>query len=145
MTVRSKKTTPLKSSWIRVPTEIFTTITSFPLPTRAERRVVKGDKQIAWDTPWRSNTRRRKDGWDAEIALPLYAFAGQGDLAAARLNVCRNQTVFGLDGIGERTVRQMDWSSWSQVKRTYHETEQFGRVHGLAALWRSQQQHGEQR
>lgn len=101
---------------------------------RGERRVVKGERRIGWDVPWRSATRLRKDGWDAEIGIPLYVLSGHGDLKDARMNVCRNMTIFGLDGIGERTVKQTDWSSWSPVTRSYHEPDHFGVLHGLGAL-----------
>lgn len=48
--------------------------------TRAERRITvtpQGiQRDVAWDVPWRSATKRTPQGWNAEMAIPLVAAAG---------------------------------------------------------------------
>ena len=101
---------------------------------KGERTVTKGSRDIGWNIPWRSATRRSDTGWSAEVGLPLYVLLGRGDLAETRLNVCRNVVEFGLDGIGEKTVRQRRFLSWAPVKRGFHEPESFGFLRGLDKL-----------
>lgn len=96
-----------------------------------ERRCTKRGRDQSWDTPWRSATRRNAKGWTAEAAFPLFVLTGHGDLSHARINVTRNRVTFGLDGIGEATVRQREFTSWSRLTRTFHEPDKFGRLRGL--------------
>ena len=92
---------------------------------RAEQRVTSVRKDVDWDTPWRSATKRTDSGWNAEIAIPLYVLASIGDLGRLRGNVTRT-------AIATRNAPTDKWSSWAPVARSFHEPSRFGALKGLA-------------
>ena len=101
---------------------------------RAERLVTPTGRDAGWDTPWRSATVRRDDGWTAEIAIPMFVAAAHGRLERARMNVCRNMIQMTLDGVGEKTAVQTVHSSLARVRRGFHEPEAFAYLRGLDSL-----------
>lgn len=97
-----------------------------------DRRCSASGRDQTWDMPWRSATQRTNEGWTGEAAIPLFILQGYGDVSLARINVCRNMVAFGLDGIGEATVRQRQFYSWAQLRRSFHEPKRFATLVGLA-------------
>ncbi len=98
---------------------------------RAERRVTPTGRDAGWDTPWRSATIRREDGWTAEIAIPMFLAAAHGRPEQARMNLCRNMIQMTLDGVGEMTAVKTVHSSLARVSRDFHEPRAFGYLRGL--------------
>lgn len=101
---------------------------------RNERRIgADFGRDIGWSTPWRSVTRRTKDGWVAEVAIPLFALAG-GDLAKATMNLVRSKVEVALDPYGAKMDEKVVFSSWSRLERSAHEPQRFSPVSGLGGF-----------
>jgi hypothetical protein len=60
-----------------------------------------GNPQVSWGCPWRSVTQRLPEGWNLEIAIPLYALQG-GKLSEARINLLRNRVIPEIDTLGAK-------------------------------------------
>lgn len=84
------------------------------------------DKELEWDVPWRAAANVRKDGWSAEIAIPLYLIASYGDFGKIRLNLCRNKRIPVIDACNVVVSEERESSSWSPVIGTFHEPKRFG-------------------
>ncbi len=57
--------------------------------------------ELGWSGPWRSITKRLEDGWQAEIAIPLFALQSDNP-DAARVNFIRNKIVPEIDNVGAK-------------------------------------------
>ncbi len=101
---------------------------------RGERRVIKGEKDIAWNLPWRSAARAGTNGWTAELGLPLFVLTEHGDPKDLRLNLARTLIDFTADGIGELTIRRRNYSSWAPMENGFHEPENFGFARGIEKI-----------
>ena len=71
---------------------------------------------VSWNPNWKSGVRKRISGWDAEIEIP---FDSLGIMIPRpetqwRANFCRENRSDG------------EFTSWSPVKNTFHEPENFG-------------------
>jgi len=60
-----------------------------------------GLRDVNWNPPWRSMTKRLPDGWAAEMAIPLYVLESD-DLSGMQVNICRNLTAVDLDPYGAK-------------------------------------------
>ncbi len=98
-----------------------------------ERRMIGGNRDIGWNCPWRSKTKRLPDGWTAEIAIPLYAIEGCGSKKLA-FNVIRNKSEIQLDKFGSKNSEKKVYSSLSKLDRSAHEPQNFTPVSGLENL-----------
>ena len=101
---------------------------------QAERMSTQKDGMTAsWDLPWRSATKveQMKDGWTAEMAIPLCLIASHGDPSKVRLNVARNERRIILDPYGARMNEEKTFSSWSPVLKTYAEPDKFRPLTGF--------------
>lgn len=97
-----------------------------------ERIVTNGNVKEYWDVPWRSATHVREDGWSGEIAIPLHVSASVAKLSNMRINVTRNRRVPVIDSQHVVIEEKLEYSSWSPVVKSFHETEQFRPVTGFA-------------
>ncbi len=101
---------------------------------RAERQCRNlWDKDLTWDTPWRSATKITSTGWQAEIGIPLIVLAGQGDLSKATLNLCANRVLVTLNYMNLVVGNVKESSSWAPVKGGFHEPLSFGSLLGMEA------------
>jgi hypothetical protein len=99
---------------------------------RADRMLtVNKGQDLSWRIPWRSAVQVDKNGWTAEIAVPLSIMINYGDLADAKFNICRNQVNPIYDTMGLKVYQKREWSSWSPVKNRFHEPESFGQLKEL--------------
>lgn len=99
---------------------------------QADRRHLRDrGREAFWNQPWRSATQRQKDGWTAEIALPLYLVSSYGDPEKVRLNVMRNYRKVELDRMGARLREEPMYTAWSPVKKSYSEPDAFRHLTGL--------------
>lgn len=100
---------------------------------RAEQRVLKQGKlyDSPWMTAWCSATKQTKDGWSAEIAIPLFILAANGDLSKAKINICRNKIVSIIDMYDAKIREKTESSSSFPVVKRFHEPHNFGRLKGL--------------
>ena len=99
---------------------------------RSEKKVTeKEGRKASWNVPWRSATAITKDGWVAEIALPLASFTGQGDLSKARLNICRTKFTPQYDQYKSKMKEDAAYSSLAKVSRGFHEPKSFAFVKNL--------------
>lgn len=87
--------------------------------TQAEQRIRAGASDRGWNPAWRSAVKVHSSGWNAEIAVPLYLLAAEGDLGRLRLNIARNSGA--------------ELSTWSPVK-SFHDPANFGALRGLDAV-----------
>ncbi len=81
------------------------------------------DGDPAWDAQWQSATAVGEGEWTLELAIPWSVFGLDGpgqDLWSA--NFCRDRVAAGEPVPWE----QMQCSSWSPVKSSFHDTSQFG-------------------
>jgi len=97
-----------------------------------ERIVTNGNVKEYWDVPWRSATHVREDGWSGEMAIPLHVSASVAKLSNMRINVTRNRRVPVIDSQHVVIEEKLEYSSWSPVVKSFHETEQFRPVTGFA-------------
>ena len=103
---------------------------------RGERRCVSQgtSKDTGWNLPWRSATKITPAGWQAEIAVPLKPLAEQGELGNMTLNIFANRIVVMLDKAGARVSETVENTSWSAVRRGFHEPDRFGLLKGVEGL-----------
>lgn len=85
--------------------------------------VVSGKRHIPWDAHWRSGTARDPEAgrWTAEMAIPLFYLTRDAGSDRWRFNVCRSKWH------GERMA-----GSWALLSASYHDSERFGVLKGLA-------------
>jgi len=98
---------------------------------KAEQRMVGKKRDTGWDLPWLSAVTIEKNGWNAEIAIPLYVPASYGDLSKARVNVTRNAIIPDVDRQGVSVSERRQLSTWAPMIRSFHEPERFGALEGL--------------
>lgn len=60
-----------------------------------------GGRDLGWNPPVRSMTKRLPSGWTAEIAIPLYILECD-DLSGMQINFCRNLVEINLDAYGAK-------------------------------------------
>ncbi len=99
---------------------------------KAEQRMTpSGVRDAKWDSPWLSATKLHEEGWDAELAIPLYVLASYGDLAKARVNITRNTVIPDIDRQGVTVSWKRQLSTWAPMIRSFHEPDLFGTLEGL--------------
>ena len=102
---------------------------------QADRRFSQGGKRdMAWTIPWRSATQWDKNGWTAEMALPLSLIKNNGNPAKARMNVARNARFLELDAYGATLNETRVSSSWGAVSKSYQEQDGFRSLSGFDGL-----------
>jgi len=94
----------------------------------------KDGKNAFWDLPWRSATKMEKDGWTAEMAIPLFLIASYGEAAKVRLNVARNERRIILDNMGAKLNEEKESSCWSPVLKSYAEPDKFRSLTGFDGI-----------
>jgi hypothetical protein len=92
------------------------------LGTQADGRIADDGRTVdgSWDAPWRSAARRTRDGWTAELAIPLgsVAFrAGPG-------------RTWGIN-FGRSRRRTLEQSYWAGPLDNAYRMSQAGRLEGL--------------
>ncbi len=98
-----------------------------------QKVTVKEGKDAGWNIPWRSAVKIIPDGWNAEIAIPMSNFSGQGNLAKARINLTRNKVNPQYDQMQAKVSESTVSSSWAPVWRGFHEPKSFGKLKGFDA------------
>ncbi|MEA3399993.1 MAG: sugar-binding protein [Armatimonadota bacterium] len=99
---------------------------------KAEQRAfATSARETTWDTPWLSATRLHPEGWDAEVAIPLYELASHGELSRATINVTRNAVIPDIDRQGATLGWKRQLSTWAPLLRSFHEPDLFGALKGL--------------
>lgn len=94
----------------------------------------KNGRDASWKLPWRSATQAEKDGWTAEMAIPLFLIASYGDAAKVRLNMARNKRRIILDQKGAKLKEEMESSCWSPVSMRYVEPDKFRSISGFEEI-----------
>ncbi len=64
--------------------------------------------RVNWGCPWRVAVRRLPAGWEAEMAIPLYALQG-GRLDDTRINLLRNRIVPEIDEMGAKQGERREY------------------------------------
>ncbi len=99
---------------------------------------VKGEKsfgpmgantQPGWNCPWRAVTRRLPAGWEAEIAIPLFALQG-GTLSETRINLLRNRSVPEVDTLGAKQGERKEYYALV-AKHSVKDASQYVKLDGL--------------
>ncbi len=88
---------------------------------RYQQVVSSGNKSRKWNCDWKSATSYTKNGWEAEVAIPMKLFAKSGDLKNFKANFSRNAFISG---------KQASFS-WMPVKNGFHEPQSFGNLIGI--------------
>ncbi|MGI6088300.1 MAG: hypothetical protein ACOYCD_10245 [Kiritimatiellia bacterium] len=66
---------------------------------RGDRLCTGPKRDAAWESLWRTATKRQTDGWTAEAAIPLFSL-NSTDLGNAQINILRNFIKIDLDKMG---------------------------------------------
>ena len=87
---------------------------------RGDRLCTGPKRDAAWESLWRTATKRQSDGWSAEAAIPLFSLDDE-DLGDAQINIVRNFIKIDLDKMG----------AVLSEKRVYHvlKPESIGSAH----------------
>jgi len=89
--------------------------------------------QSAPSIAWPSATRTTKNGWSAEVAVPLFYMAGYADLGNFRLNVLRKKVIKEYDRQHVEVGFKEFMSSWSPTDEWLN-MDEFARLEGLDKL-----------
>ncbi len=101
---------------------------------KEQRFLPGGVREIPWNPPWRTATRRQADGWTAEIAIPLYCL-GTNDLGGLSLSLGRTLMKVDLDAYGAVQGETPVLSTLRPNARGgYHHPDNFIPVTGLAGV-----------
>ncbi len=95
-----------------------------------------GSRNYSVQTPWRSAAVLTKQGWNTELAFPLFILTDQqkrhaGDWSKARINICVNIIKPIFDAYGARMSEEKQSLSWAPVTTGFHQPERFGWLHGV--------------
>ncbi|MBT3374018.1 MAG: hypothetical protein HN742_30455 [Lentisphaerae bacterium] len=94
----------------------------------------KGRRDVGWNPPWKTSTKRLPDGWTAEIAIPLFIFE-RADLGNMQINVSRNLRQIELDAYGSvSNERRVHHALRSDNKGSFHKLHNFLPVAGLGGF-----------
>lgn len=72
-----------------------------------------------------SAVSKRKDGWSAEIAIPLYQIISQGSWNSIRMNFARNERCPMIDSQGVLISEKINSYVFSPVISSFHEPKSF--------------------
>jgi hypothetical protein len=84
-------------------------------------------ERLAWDAAgWESAVRRTEAGWVVEMAVPFSAFEGAPNLPPKAGDRWR-ANFYRIDRPeGPENPKEIRFSAWSFVRRSYHEPDRFG-------------------
>ncbi len=87
-----------------------------------EKKVNDQSQDKEWQVPWLHAVKKMKNGWNAEVGIPLYLLGGEKiHNPEIGFNVTRN-----LFGNGKK-----QYLTWAPLGKSFHETENFGVLRGL--------------